>query len=246
MKTVAIIPSRFKSSRFPGKPLADILGKPMVWHVYKAAKSVREIDEVYVATDDDRIEAICDTLGMKCLRTSDQHFTGTDRLTECLGLVDGDCFVNVQGDEPMIEPGAIAAVARAMINCKDRDVVATNGYTLIENAEDITSANVVKVILTRSGRALSYSRLPIPYSRGESPPYKRQLGLYCFTRRGLELFASLKPGPVERSESVEMLRFVEHDHAVLMVEVEDRSVPVDTKEDLLRVRELMMGGKGRR
>jgi 3-deoxy-manno-octulosonate cytidylyltransferase (CMP-KDO synthetase) len=123
--------------------------------------------------------------------------------------------------------------------------VATNGYTLITDAKDIASENVVKVILTQSGRALSYSRLPIPFPRGISPTYKRQLGLYCFTRRGLELFASLKPGPVERSESVEMLRFIEHDHAVLMVEVEDHSVPVDINEDLLRVRDLMMASKGR-
>ena len=239
MKTVAIIPSRYKSTRFPGKPLAEINGKPMMWHVYQAALRVKEIDEVYVATEDGRIEAACKQLGLNVIMTGDHHFTGTDRLTECATKLDGDLFVNVQGDEPMIEPSAIAAVTRAMKACKDPAIVATNGYTFIEDHAVVTSTNVVKVVISASSRALSFSRLPIPFTRGAAVEYRRQLGLYCFARRGLALFASLQPGPIERCESVEMLRFVENDHAVLMVEVEDNSVPVDTVEDLFRVRELM-------
>jgi 3-deoxy-manno-octulosonate cytidylyltransferase (CMP-KDO synthetase) len=239
MRIAAIIPCRFKSTRFPGKPLADIGGKPMMWHVYVAAKKVEMIDAVHIATDDDRIESACKTLGMNYIRTSEEHLTGTDRLTECLGKIDADYYVNVQGDEPMIDPMSIQTVARAMISCTEYNVVATNGYAPIENQEDISSVNMVKVVLTASNRALTYSRLPVPYPRGEAVRYNRQVGIYCFTRKGLELFATYKPGPIERSESIEMLRFLENDNAVLMAEVKDQSVPVDTELDLLRVRELM-------
>lgn len=239
MKTIAIIPARYASTRFPGKPLVEINGKPMIWHVYQAARKVREIDDVYIATEDARIAEACKQHGLACLMTGPHHFTGTDRLTECATLVDADFYVNVQGDEPMIDPAAIAEVTRAMQSCTDKTIVATNGYTPLDEVADIESRNVVKAVLTQSNRAMSFSRLPVPFARGEKAPHLRQLGLYCFTRKALALFAALKPGPIERSESVEMLRFVEHDHPVLMVKVDDHSVPVDTPEDLERVRTLM-------
>lgn len=238
MKTIGIIPSRYASSRFPGKPLADIGGKPMLWHVYQAASNVSEIDAVYIATEDKRIAQACADLSLPCLMTRDDHITGTDRLAECIKLVEGDYFVNIQGDEPKISPCAVSAVVRAMLASEDPTLLATNGYAMLTDATDVMNTNVVKVVTSASGRAMYYSRSPIPHPKAGHVDYKRQLGLYCFARRGLELFGSLKPGPVERAETVEMLRFVEHGLGVLMVEVEDDSIPVDTPQDLDRVRKL--------
>lgn len=239
MKTIGVIPCRYKSQRFPGKPLADILGKPMMWHVYQQAKKCPLLDAVYIATDDDRIEQACRELSLDVLRTRDDHVTGTDRVAECAERVEADIYVNVQGDEPMIEPGAISAVAAAIVKCTDSRVVASNAYTPFVNPADVIDVNNVKVVLAMDGSVISYSRLPVPYPKGTPAPYYRQLGLYAFRRSGLRIFAELSPGPVEAAEGVEMLRFVEHGHRVLMVEVEDKSIPVDTPSDLERVRALM-------
>lgn len=244
MTTIGIIPARFRSSRFPGKPLADILGKPMVWHVFQAAKKVKQLDAVYVATEDERIRAVCEAEGMPCLMTHDRHLTGTDRLTECVGLAPADYYVNIQGDEPMIEPAAISTVITAMHQARDPAIVASNAFTALETPSDVLSSNVVKVVMSQSGRALYYSRTPIPHPKQAAVAVKRQLGLYCFARRGLELFASLPPGPLELAETVELMRFIEHDHAVQMAEVHDDSVPVDTPQDLQRVRAMMAGRAG--
>jgi 3-deoxy-manno-octulosonate cytidylyltransferase (CMP-KDO synthetase) len=246
MKTVAIIPARFQSTRFPGKPLAQINGYPMVWHVYQATVRADGVDEVYVATDDARIVNDCAQLNLNCLLTSAAHLTGTDRLAECMKKIDADFLVNVQGDEPMIEPDSISAVVRALQNCKLPRVVASNAFTPLEDYTDISSENVVKTVLTAQSLALSFSRHAIPFARGLRGPYRKQLGLYCFTRHGISLFSSLSPGPVELAESVEMLRFLENGHQVLMVNVNEQSVPVDTPEDLARVRQLMsVPGHGR-
>jgi 3-deoxy-manno-octulosonate cytidylyltransferase (CMP-KDO synthetase) len=239
MKTVAIIPARYQSSRFPGKPLAQINGYPMIWHVYQATAKSKCIDEISVATDDERISNICEQHDIPCILTSSLHTTGTDRLAECARRIPADFYVNVQGDEPMIEPDAISAVARAMQTCELPNVVASNAYSLLEDNNEIASENVVKTVLTSQSLALSFSRHAIPFARGLRGPFRRQLGLYCFAKRGIDQFASLKPGPVEQAESVEMLRFLEHGHQVLMVEVKEHSVPVDTPEDLVRVRVLM-------
>lgn len=239
MKTVGIIPARYRSSRFPGKPLADVHGKPMVWHVCQAALRVPEIDEVYVATEDDRIGAACAALGLACLMTRDDHLTGTDRLSECVGLVAADYYVNIQGDEPMIAPAAVSAVVGALQRCGDPQVAAANGCAALHDPSDVMNSNVVKAVLSVSGRAMYYSRSPVPHPKSAAARYRRQLGLYCFTRQGLELFGTLRPGPVELAETVEMMRFIEHDRDVLMVEVQDDSVPVDTPADLERVRALM-------
>lgn len=238
MKTVCIIPCRYNSTRFPGKPLADIGGKPMMWHVYQKASTVGLLDEVYIATDDERIESVCHDYNMNCLRTRDVHETGTDRLTECAEKVVADIYVNVQGDEPMIDPCAIEAVTRTMQDCQDHRVMATNAFVPIEVPSDAVNTNAVKVLMTTEGMAMAYSRMAIPYPRGAEAFYRRQLGLYAFRRSGLQLFSELHPGPVELCENVEMLRLVEHGHSILMVQVDHCSIPVDTESDLDRVRQL--------
>jgi len=237
MKTAAVIPCRFQSSRFEGKPLALIGSKPMMWHVYQQAVKAASIDEVYIATDSNEIGSACDELGMKWIMTSGIHLTGTDRVAECARKLDADVIVNVQGDEPFILPESINAVTRALLDSGISGLAATNGYGAIESEEDLHDPGVVKVIFSASGIALSYSRLPIPLAFRKPASHYRQLGLYAFHREALEFFAATAQGPIEESESVEMYRFVEHDKPVLMVGVEESGIAVDTPADLYKARQ---------
>ena len=239
MIVVGIVPCRYNSFRFPGKPLASIHGKPMMWHVYQRARESGCFERVYIATDDARIEQTCKDLQLDVLMTRDDHITGTDRVAECMGLVEADVYVNIQGDEPMVEPEAIAAVTRALIECDDARVMASNAYVPFSQTGDVIDNNNVKLVLSTSSHALFYSRQPIPFPKSATPNYLRQLGLYAFRKSGLQVFAEHDPGPVESAEGVEMLRFLEHGYQVLMVEVVDNSIPVDTEADLARVITLM-------
>jgi 3-deoxy-manno-octulosonate cytidylyltransferase (CMP-KDO synthetase) len=237
MKIVGIIPCRYGAVRFPGKSLADIHGKPMMWHVYQQAKKAKSLQEVFVATDDKRIYDACSNLSLPAIMTRSDHPTGTDRLVECIKTVDADIYVNVQGDEPMIAPEAIDIVARAIQKIDDPRVLASNGYKPIHSPAEAINANAVKVTMTAAGLALSYSRLPIPYPKDGDGEYNRQLGLYAFRKKGLEEFAAHKPGPVEKAEGVEMLRFLEHGFEVAMVRTpDDDAISVDTLFDLEQVR----------
>jgi len=238
MKTAAVIPCRFQSSRFEGKPLATIGGKPMMWHVYQQVIRTTTIDMVYIATDSREIGAACDELGMKWIMTSNQHLTGTDRVAECARKLDADVIVNVQGDEPFIMPESIDAVTKALLESSISGIAATNGYSVIDSEEDANDEGVVKVIFSASGLAMAYSRLPIPLGYRQKSRCYRQLGLYAFHKDALEFFAAAKQGPIEASESVEMYRFVEHDRPVLMVCVEECGVAVDTPEDLYHARQI--------
>ncbi|EAU42373.1 3-deoxy-D-manno-octulosonate cytidylyltransferase [Fulvimarina pelagi HTCC2506] len=243
MATIAIIPCRYGASRFPGKPLSDIHGKPMLWHVYHQATKAPSIDRVIIATDDDRIYQKCEILGLEVMMTRGDHVSGTDRVAECASRLDGEVFVNVQGDEPMIEPEAIERVAKAILESTDENIVASNGFNEMCDPSDVIDTNVVKVVMRQDGRALAYSRMPIPFPKGGKVQYFRQLGLYAFRKHGLERFVASKPGPLEMAEGVEMFRFLEHGYDVNMVQVpNDRGIPVDTPSDLERVRAMMARG----
>ncbi len=237
MKTAAVIPCRYQSSRFEGKPLALIGGKPMMWHVYQQASKAESIGEVHIATDDERIAAACRENGLNHLMTSTHHLTGTDRVAECARLLNVDVIVNVQGDEPFILPESIDAVTRKLLDSPVSNLAATNGCSLIECDEDFGDQSVVKVIRSASGLALAYSRLPIPLNFRNPTKRFRQLGLYAFHADALEFFAKTPQGPIESSESVEMYRFVEHDRPVLMVEVQESGIAVDTPADLYKARQ---------
>ncbi len=240
MKVLGIIPCRYGAVRFPGKSLADIHGKPMLWHVFQQTKKAKSLHEVYVATDDERIANACKKFSIPFIMTRQDHPTGTDRLVECIKTVDADIYVNVQGDEPMIAPEAIDIVADAILNIKDPRVLASNGYKPIHDPAEVVNANAVKVIMTADGLALSYSRLPIPYPKDGFAEYNRQLGLYAFRKRGLETFAAHRPGPIELAEGVEMFRFLEHGYEVAMVRTpDDNAISVDTLGDLEQVRRLI-------
>lgn len=238
MKTAAIIPCRFQSSRFEGKPLATIGGKPMMWHVYQQVAKASSIEVAYIATDSAEIGKACDELGMRWIMSSDRHLTGTDRVAECARKLDADVIVNVQGDEPFILPESIDAVTNALLESPLQGLAATNGYGIIDSEEDANDQGVVKVILSASSLALAYSRLPIPLAFRNRAPHCRQLGLYAFHKVALEFFAQTKQGPVEQAESVEMYRFIEHDKPVLMVQVEESGIAVDTPADLFKARQI--------
>jgi len=238
MKKIGVIPCRYNSSRFPGKPLALISGKPMMWHVYQRALESGVLDEVYIATDDERIVKASDKLKLNSIITSSQHKTGTDRVTEVANKVQADYYVNIQGDEPFIEPNAIRLVTQAIVDCSDPLIQATNAYTLMQNTSDVIDTNTVKVIMDFNKRALAYSRQPIPYPKENIATYYKQLGLYAFKRSGLQVFDEKVSADLEKTEGVEMYRLLEHGHAIQMVRTNDASISVDTPSDLSRAQKM--------
>ena len=211
----------------------------MMWHVYQRVVESSVCDKIFIATDDKRIESVANGLGIETIMTSKNHQTGTDRLAEVANSVPGDYYINIQGDEPFINPEAIKAVAFGIINCKDKNIVASNAYTLIENTADVLNTNIVKVIMDSESRALAYSRNPIPYPQSGSAKYNRQLGLYGFTKKGLDIFGKTISGELENSEQIEMYRIIENGFKVIMIETKCDSVSVDTQHDLDRVITLM-------
>lgn len=207
-----------------------------MWHVHRRAAEASCIDEVHIATESHEIADVCREFSISCLMTSDKHLTGTDRVAECANALDADIIVNVQGDEPFIQPASIDKVTRALIDSDDPGLAATNGFERIEGEEEVHDQSAVKVVFSVSGNALAFSRLPIPASFRSSGSHFRQLGLYAFRRKSLEFFSRTGQGPVEMAESVEMYRFIEHDKVVRMIEVERSGIAVDTPADLYQAR----------
>jgi 3-deoxy-manno-octulosonate cytidylyltransferase (CMP-KDO synthetase) len=238
MKVIGVIPCRYKSSRFPGKPIALICGKPMVWHVWNQAKKAKYVNRLIVATDDNRIYDVCHQYGIESTMTSENHKTGTDRVAEVAGRIEGDIFVNIQGDEPLIDPSGIDKVISEIVNNDKEDIV--NAYSVINDMGDLVNGNVVKVITSIDGSALAYSRSPIPYPKESNPVYKRQIGLYAIKREAILRFSSIGRGYLELSEGVEMFRYLENGYRIKMVEISDNgSIPVDVADDILRVESLL-------
>ena len=245
MKIIGVIPARYRSSRFPGKPLADICGRPMIWWVYRQAKKVEQLDAVYVATDDERIQAACESYGIPVVMTSPDHPTGSDRVAEVAAKVEGDLFINIQGDEPLMPAEAVNQTA-ALLADRPECAVATAAHTLT-SIEDFFSPNVVKVELDNRGNALTFSRAPIPWPRdafrkdqtklpeGFRPLH--HLGLYAYRVGFLKKFPTLAPAPIEEAESLEQLRALWNGEKIAVL-VLHQALPagVDTEEDLERVR----------
>ncbi len=233
--TVGLIPARWHSTRFEGKPLAPINGVPMIKRVYDRACCCNNIDTVVVLTDDERINEYCIKNEMRCIIIEDDVRSGTDRCAKALELLDGDVFVNIQGDEPLINPDAIDK----LIEEHDSGVGVTNAYVYVDDSYKLHDKNVVKVVTKTNDDALYYSRLAIPYQQKDFTPFKQQLGLYVFDRDMLELFPELEVGESEKSEAIEMLRYLENEYDIKMVEVDDEGLSVDTIEDLKRVEDFI-------
>lgn len=243
MSVVAIIPARYNSSRFPGKPLALLAGKPMIQHVYERASEARSLERVVVATDDERIFQAVTGFGGEAVMTRDDHPTGTDRLAEAAAEMDVDVVVNVQGDEPLIEREVIDAVAAPLI--EDPSIPMGTVMRRITDPADLHNPNVVKVVVDRNGFALYFSRALIPYARGVSTndvAYYYHPGLYVYRKDFLLTYASLPPTPLEQAERLEQLRALEHGYRIKVVETRHRAVSVDTPEDLDHVKRLIQTG----
>jgi len=241
MKILGVIPARFKSSRFPGKPLADIHGKPMILHVYENAMKVSHFNKVLIATDDERIASECTRHGMSFVMTSDEHKTGTDRVAEVAEKYAADFYVNIQGDEPLVSPDTIERAIQPAISNADFDAI--NLMTEIRDISDLVNSTIPKVVVNIRNEAIFFSRSPIPYPKNERPKYYKQVCVYVFKRDALRRFVSLARGPIEQSEDIEMLRFLEDRMTVKMVEVREDSVAVDTAADLEVVKNILANGK---
>jgi 3-deoxy-manno-octulosonate cytidylyltransferase (CMP-KDO synthetase) len=239
MKIVGVIPCRYGSTRFPGKPLALINDMPMMWHVYQRCIESSCLDEIYIATEDERIKSMAEELSLRVIMTSDDHCTGTDRVAEVSQKIESDFYVNIQGDEPLLDPRAIELVVKGIVDCDDALVQASNAYAPLSNPSDVIDVNVVKVITDINDIALAYSRSPIPYPKSDEVKYLRQLGLYAFKKSGLQVFSEKNPRTLEKAEGVEMYRLLEQGYKIKMIETMDDSVSVDTVEDLVRVQGMM-------
>lgn len=243
MKVIAIIPARYNSTRFPGKPLADILGKPMIWWVHNQVAKVKEFDEIYVATDDERIKDTCESYGIKVLMTSIEHDNHIFRVHEAANLVEADYYVCINGDEPMIEPEAIRGVFDPIY--KQEEFWAINLMTTIKNQTEIVDFSKIKIVTDHNGFGLYMSRSPLPYPRGSSQfEYKKYVGVECMTKKALDFFVSTKKSKLEKIEDIDHLRFIENRKSIKFVNVDSNTVSVDTPKDLERVIEILSKNKG--
>lgn len=246
MRTTVIIPARYASTRFPGKPLADLCGKPMIQWVYERASLCAFIDEVIVATDDDRIAEAVRAFGGRFAMTRPDHPTGTDRLAEVAKNLTTDLIVNVQGDEPLIEPAMIEAAVLPLRD--DSGIFMGTLKTPLGSLEEYLNPNVVKVVTDREGFALYFSRAPIPYPRDHVDqlntrwadlPVAKHVGLYVYRREFLLTYAAMTETPLEQQEKLEQLRVLEHGYKIRVAETALTAQGVDTPEDLARIRRLL-------
>ncbi len=238
MRIIGLIPARFGSTRFPGKPLALLRGRPMIQHVYERALKASCLDYVAVATDDQRIKACVEAFGGKALMTSPNHSCGTERLAEAcdvLQLSKDDLVVNIQGDQPLLAPEVLEELVRPLL--LDPSLPMATVAKPFESQEECLNPNRVKVVVNRQGRALYFSRAPIPFYRppGKRPGYLRHIGIYAYRRAFLDIFVRLPRGKLEQAESLEQLRALEHGYAIAVSLTQYECPEVDTPEDLQKL-----------
>ena len=235
MKTVGIIPARWGSTRFEGKVLADIHGKPMLQHVWERAKACERLNDLIIACDDERIMAAAEQFQAKAVMTSKEHPSGTDRVAEVLDTVSADIVVNIQGDEPLIAPEVIDALALALEG--DPACSIATMIKVIAQDKELKNPNIVKVVIDGEQNALYFSRSAIPYNRGQDDEviYYKHLGIYAYRREFLLAYKNLPKSNLEKSEQLEQLRALEFGYKIKTVLTEHETVGVDTPEDLNRV-----------
>ncbi len=236
MQCAIVIPARMASTRFPGKPLCDLCGKPMVQWVYEAAQRAGITEEIVVATPDQEIFDAAVAFGAKAVMTRLDHPSGTDRLAEVAEKVVADFYVNVQGDEPLIDPETIRACAQPLI---DHPEVQMASIFSVCPEEEIENPAVVKVVTGLNGDALYFSRHAIPYPRNARSVVKKHVGIYAYRRGVLQQFSTWPPSPLEQTESLEQLRFLENGIGIRMAEGKGSALAVDTPEQAEEVRRMM-------
>jgi 3-deoxy-manno-octulosonate cytidylyltransferase (CMP-KDO synthetase) len=254
MTVVAVIPARYASTRFPGKALAPIGGKPMIQHVYERVRKARYVEEVLVATDDERIRAAVEGFGGQAVMTSPNHPSGSDRIAEAVEGTEFEWVVNVQGDEPLLAPQDIDAAVLPLLG--NAEIPISTLAKRIQAEHEFFDPNVVKVVVDAMGFALYFSRSPIPYNRAaweklsdgeilqgnhiEVPePSFKHIGLYVYRREVLTALTATPPTPLELSEGLEQLRALESGYKIQVIETERDSIGVDVPEDILRVEEYL-------
>lgn len=240
MKTIAVIPARMGSSRFPGKPIAKLHGRPMLEHVYKRVALSRSLDATYIATCDEEIKQVAENFGAKVIMTADTHERASDRVAEAITHLDAELIVMVQGDEPMTHPDMIDTAVEPFHHDPELDCV--NLVHPIENESDFRDTNTIKVVMNQQGDAIFMSRQPIPTLAKagftQTPTYK-QVCIIPFRRKALYNYTNLAPTPLEQLESIDMLRLIEHGYRVRMIHTKFNTQAVDTESDLARVAQLM-------
>jgi 3-deoxy-manno-octulosonate cytidylyltransferase (CMP-KDO synthetase) len=238
---IAVIPARYASTRLPGKPLATIAGRPMIQHVVERVRQAQKVTRIVVATDDERIKGAVEGFGGEALLTRPDHRTGTDRVAEVAAHVSAEVYLNIQGDEPLIDPGTIDTVVSEML--EDESVQVATPCSAITQQNDIMDPNVTKVVRDFDGNAIYFSHAPIPWVRDKdrtvAAKHWKHIGLYAFRRDALLEFPTLPPGELERIEQLEQLRWLENGFRIRVVETQYDAVSVDVSEDIGRVEQLL-------
>jgi 3-deoxy-manno-octulosonate cytidylyltransferase (CMP-KDO synthetase) len=244
MQVIGVIPSRYSSTRFEGKVIADLLGKPMIQHVWEKAKQAKTLDEVIIACDDERVAEVATSFGAKIAMTSKDHTCGTDRISEVVNPIDVEIVINIQGDEPLIHPTTIDSLARCLM--EDKSLCMATVIKRIEDPEALADPHVVKVVVDKNNFALYFSRATIPFraqnSEEENPAYYKHIGLYGYTKDFLFTYKNLPVAGLEKIERLEQLRVLENGFRIKVIETKYDTIGVDTPQDLEKVKMLLSRG----
>ena len=236
MKIIAIIPARYSSTRFPGKPLADICGKPMIWWVYNQVSQVKRFSDVFVAIDDERIRQACEDMGIKYVMTRNDHPDHIARIQEVSDKVEADIYVCVNGDEPLISPKCIEQALPG----DNEKIFFSGAMRKMTDAAETIDPSRIKVVVSNTGRCLYITRTPAPYPKGSLMfAYNKYVGIECFSKEALDFFVSTPQANLEKIEDIDHLRFLEHGRELKFKYVDSESISVDTPKDLEKVRVLM-------
>jgi len=233
-RAAAVIPVRYQSSRFPGKPLALILGKPMIQRVYDGVREARLVDRIIIATDDERIQEAAKSFRAETVLTSGAHNSGTERVAEVAQIIDNKIIINVQGDEPLVTGGLVDSLVEAL---QDADVPMVSLMAKVYDLDLLANPNINKVVTDKEGFALYFSRAPIPYQPSDF--FYQHIGVYGYRRDFLVEFAKMKPLRLERLERLEQLRALENGFRIKMVEAPGPTLSVDTPDDIIKVEEFL-------
>lgn len=234
MKTVIIIPARWKSKRFPGKPLAKINNKELIHHVWDKANKVKNIDKVLIATDDKRIANFCNQNHLEVIMTSKKCKTGTDRVFEVSKKINADIYVNVQGDEPLVKPGNIEKIIVNLKKNISNGINVSTGYTVIKKKQNKNFSNVY-LIKSKKNEVIYVSRKELPFIKSKNFNYFKHIGIFAFTKKSLNIFSNFGIGALEKSENIELLRFIENNIKVTAVPIKEVGLAVDYKSDIKQI-----------
>ncbi|MFH1338278.1 MAG: 3-deoxy-manno-octulosonate cytidylyltransferase [Candidatus Omnitrophota bacterium] len=240
MDAIGVIPARYSSTRFEGKVLADIFGKPMIQHVWERAKKALLLDDVIIACDDERVFSAAREFGANCVMTAKGHLSGSDRITEVVSPIEVRVVVNIQADEPLIEPLMIDSLVEALQ--RDKAIYMATMVKQIKDAKEINNPNVVKVVIDKNNHVLYFSRAQIPYRAKDAeikPVYYKHIGLYAYTKDFLFTYKNIPSSRLEQAEKLEQLRVLEEGFRIKVIETKFETIGVDTPQDLEKIKALI-------